>query len=140
MDSLVTGLANHQRFPSSLFHDVRPARYMPLFVGVQIGHLADVMHLACSHQVTEFASVSAESLRDLFAFRLVEGGSRIHEHGLFVPFERKTTKASDQRLFLLPPFHRHLQAPPLAIRSSDGGLIAVKQDADTGLVFGSQGM
>ena len=136
----MTGLANHQRFPSSLVHAVRPAWHMSLFVGVQIGHLPDVVHLTCSQQVTEFASVSAESLRDLFAFRLVEGGSRIHENGLFVPFERKTTKASNQRLFSFSPFYCHLQAPPLAIRSRDSRLIAVEQDTDAGLVFGRQGM
>src|SRR5947208_3333496 len=87
------GYCGHQRYPSFLSHGVRRAWHMPLFIDVQVSHLTDVMHLACSQQVTEFASVRAESLRDLFAFRLIEGGSCVHENGLFVPFERKTAKA-----------------------------------------------
>ncbi len=136
----MTGLANHQRFTSPLFHDVCPARHMSLFVGVQIGHLTDVVNLAFSHQVTEFASVSAESLRDLLAFRLVESRSCIHENGLFLPFERDTTKSGNQRCFPARSFHRDLKAPPHAIRSINGGLVSAKEFADVGLVFGCQRM
>ena len=99
MDRLVTGMANRQRFTSSLFHDVCPARHVPLFVFVQISHLVDMVDLAFSHQVTEFASVGAESLRDLFALGLIKGGSSIYQNGLFLPFQWNSAKAGDQRLF-----------------------------------------
>jgi hypothetical protein len=136
----MTGLANYQRFTPSLFHDVCPARHMSLFISVQIGHLTNVVHLAFSHQVTEFASVGAESLRNLLAFRLIESWSCIHENGLFLPFERNTTKAGNQRFLPISPFHHHLEAPPLAIGSIDGGLLSTKERADAGLMFGCQGM
>lgn len=113
---------------------------MPLFVIVQISHLMDVVNLAFSHQVTEFASVSAESLRDLLALRLVESWSCIHENGLFLPFERDTTKSGNQRFLPVCSFHPYLKAPPLAIRGINGGLVSAKEVVDAGLVFGCQRM
>jgi hypothetical protein len=140
MESLMTGLANHQRFPPLLFHEIGPAWHMSLFIDVQIGHFADMVHFASSYQVTEFASVCAESLGDLLAFGLIVGGSRIYQNGLRVPFQRKPTKASNQRLFLFASVYRDLQAPPFALGSHDGGLVAMEKVVDAGLVLRRQGM
>jgi hypothetical protein len=130
VDEVVTRRADHQGLASSFGHELHPRGLWPPLV-VEVGELADLVHVHGGPFVAELAPARPEPMDQLLPFAAGGGGQRpvVDDRSLLLP-QGNAAKACDQWLPALS-FDAGFEAPARPVRRVDGGLVlAGLWDAD----------
>ena len=107
MDVGLAGVADHEGLASPLCHDPHPFR---LFGRVEVGEVADLMHLHRAGSLADLAPSGQQPMDDLLATRRRWEWRAVHGDRVNLPPERDTAERRDQRSAVLAALNDSLEA------------------------------